>query len=100
MWSEDVVDTPAAPLPGNPPPQYPAALRATGVEGQVVARFVVDTLGRVEPSSVELPAGDSDPRFATAVRDVLPRLRFRPAAVGGHRVRQRVQQPFTFAIVR
>ena len=84
-------------LPGAPAPRYPEMLRAGAVQGRVVARFVVDTLGRVEPPSVEFPEA-SHLQFAEAVRQVLPRLRFRPAEAGGRRVRQLVQQEFRFAL--
>jgi protein TonB len=38
--------------------------------------------------------------FAAAVRDALGRARFKPAEVGGHKVRQLVEQTFTFRITR
>ena len=96
-WPSTAVEVEARPRPGNPAPRYPAALEATRVAGTVTARFVVDTLGRVEPGSVRL-AGSDDPRFADAVRRVLPRHRFHPARVGGRAVRQLVEQPFVFAV--
>jgi len=76
-------------------PVYPGVLRRAGVEGQVVVRFVVDTLGRVEAESVEVREASHAP-FADAVREVMPRLRFRPATAGGRRVRQLVEMPFEF----
>jgi protein TonB len=36
--------------------------------------------------------------FTFAVRDVLPRMKFNPAELRGAKVRQMVQQPFTFAL--
>ena len=91
-----MVDEPVAPDPRNPPPRYPEALRAAGVGGRAVARFVVDTLGRVEPGTVRVASAD-DPRFAEAAREALGRMRFRPARAGGVRVRQLVELPFAFA---
>ena len=88
------------PARGNPSPAYPEALRAAGVEARVVARFIIDTVGRVEPASVAIAGVDADPRFVDAVRAVLPRLRFRPAMAAGHRARQQVEQPFAFTLVR
>ena len=38
--------------------------------------------------------------FATAVKNALPRMRFIPAEVGDKKVRQLVQQPFSFAITK
>jgi hypothetical protein len=63
----------------------------------VSARFVVDTLGRVEPASIEITE-TTHTLFADAVRVALLRQRFLPAAAGGHLVRQLVVQPFEFRI--
>jgi protein TonB len=83
--------------PGSPPPRYPIALRAAGIEGSVEMRFVVDTLGRVEPGSATVLVS-TDPRFTAAVEEALPRLRFTPARHGGRAVRMLVQMPFRFEI--
>jgi protein TonB len=80
-------------------PRYPDALRGAGVEGRVVARFVVDTAGRVEPGSVQIVSA-AHPAFAEAVRRTLPALRFRAAEAGGRRVRQLVDMPFDFVLTR
>lgn len=78
-------------------PRYPAGLRSAGVEGEVVVRLVVDTIGRVQPGSAVVVRSSHD-AFTAAVLEVLPRLRFAPAAIGGRRVRQLVELPFTFRI--
>ncbi|MEP7383223.1 MAG: TonB family protein [Gemmatimonadota bacterium] len=78
-------------------PRYPAMLASAGIEGLVLARFVVDTLGHVERGSIEL-ASNSHAMFAQSVRDALGRMRFVPAESHGRKVRQLVQQPFTFEI--
>jgi protein TonB len=84
-------------LPGTAP-RYPDMLRQAGVEGDVRAQFVVDTLGRVEPGSVRVLEATHD-QFAAAVRTALSsRARFKPAEAGGHRVRQLVEQTFTFRL--
>lgn len=93
----DEVDRQVEPLGGGPRPDYPDALRAASVGGTVVAEFVVDTSGRPEPASFHTIRAD-DPRFVTAVRAAVLRARFRPAEAAGRRVRQLVQEPFTFAI--
>jgi len=79
------------------PPQYPAELRAAGTSGEVLMQFVVDTLGHVEVSSIK-EMKTSDARFTAAVREVLPRMRFHAAEIGGRKVRQLVQMPFQFAV--
>ncbi|MCA1840116.1 MAG: energy transducer TonB [Actinobacteria bacterium] len=86
-------------LPGNPTPRYPEALRTSGVEGQVVAVFIVDQQGRTEEASIRFTTSDS-PLFEEAVRAALRRMRFAPAEVGGVRVRQLVQMPFLFTLAR
>lgn len=78
-------------------PAYPEMLRAAGIEGRVVVRFVVDTTGRVEPGSVTTIEA-THPRFEQSVRAVLPHLRFAPAEVGGRHVRQLVEMPFQFSL--
>jgi protein TonB len=93
------VERPVTPLAGNPAPRYPAALARAGVEGEVTMRFVIDTTGRVEPESIHLVRG-THLLFERAVREVLPRLRFLPAAVGGAKVRQVVEQPFRFELAQ
>ncbi len=80
-------------------PRYPAMLASAGIEGLVLARFVVDTLGRVERRSIELTS-NSHAMFAQSVRDALGGMRFVPAESQGRKVRQLVQQPFTFEITR
>lgn len=76
---------------------FPEALRSSGVGGEVQARFVVDTLGRVESGSFKVDKTTND-LFAAAVRSHIPRMRFYPAEVGGRKVRQLVQQSFVFNI--
>lgn len=85
---------------GNPPtPRYPNALRASGVVGNVVVRFVVDTLGRAEMDGVVV-VDASHSLFADAVTSALEFYRFSPGEVGGRKVRTMVQVPFTFALTR
>lgn len=90
------VDRPAA-LLAPPRPRYPDQLRSAGVTGRVVVRLVVDTSGRVEPTSVVIREASHD-LFAHAVRAVLPGLRFVPAEVGGRKVRMLVDLPFEFRL--
>lgn len=89
----------AAPRPGNPVPAYPEILRRAHVEGRVVARFVVDTSGRIEMASVRILHEDH-PLFTAAVRATLPRLRFSPARLGERPVRMMAEMPFVFELER
>jgi periplasmic protein TonB len=81
-----------------PEPRYPAPLRDSGIQGRVVAEFVVDTLGRAEMDGLKVDAPQA--LFGEAVRAVLPRYHFTPGEAAGHKVRTRVQLPFDFALRR
>jgi protein TonB len=94
---ERFVDKVVVALPGTATPRYPSMLQSAGVEGDVRAQFVVDTLGRVEQGSVRVLAATHD-LFAAAVGDALGRARFKPAEAGGHKVRQLAEQTFTFRL--
>lgn len=93
------VEKPAASLPGSPGPRYPDILRSGGVEGTVLAQFEVDTTGRINIASFRVLRSDHA-MFEQAVRSALPNLRYLPAEIGGRKVKQLVQQPFTFALQR
>jgi hypothetical protein len=80
-----------------PQPLYPEALLFTGVPGQVLAEFVVDTLGHVELNTFGVITS-TDPKFTIAVQRVLPEWAYAPAMLNGKRVRQLVQQPFQFVV--
>jgi protein TonB len=97
--TEHFVDRPVVAMPGSASPRYPSLLQSAGVEGDVRAQFVVDTLGRVENGSVRI-LDTTHPSFADAVRDALARARFVPAEAGGRKVRQLVEQPFSFKLNR
>ncbi len=91
------VEKPVQALPGGSSPRYPDILRQAGVEGEVLAQFVVDTTGRAEMNSYKVLKTTHE-LFGNAVKQALSGMRFIPAEVGGRKVRQLVQQPFSFAI--
>jgi len=99
VFTPEHVDKAAAPRPGNPAPIYPAALRAAQIEGTVLARFIVDSVGRAESASIEFPEA-THAQFAEAVRQSLLRSRYLPAMVNGRAVRQLVEQRFAFTLAR
>jgi TonB family protein len=82
---------------GSAAPIYPPALIAKGVEGAVVTNFVIDTTGRADTTTIEI-VQSSHPLFVESVRTAIPGMRFSPAVVQGHRVRQMVEQRFQFRI--
>jgi hypothetical protein len=94
-----------------PPPRYPMSQARQRFEATVVMQFMVDTTGRAEPATIRdvWPANVPPmPRyrklaydaFVDAVRASIQAATFDPARIGGCVVRQRVQQPFTFALRR
>lgn len=95
-YSELEVDEAVVSL-GGAEPIYPEAMRTAGVEGQVVAQFIVDERGRVQTRSFKVLSATND-MFAAAVRAALPRMRFKPAKLNGQPVKQLVQQPFQFKL--
>ena len=82
---------------GGDSPVYPEFLKSSGVEGQVLAQFVVNESGRYEPGSLKI-LSSSNPAFTAAVKDALPRIKFSAAQIGGKKVQQLVQMPFQFHI--
>lgn len=93
------VDVETVAIMGTVRPEYPSALRATGIEGRVVAEFVVDERGRVDRQSFRVVSSTHN-LFADAVRRALPRMRFKPARIGDRPVAQLVQQLFVFKLDR
>jgi protein TonB len=80
-------------------PEYPSALRSSGVEGRVIAEFVVNEKGRADRESLRIITS-THKLFADAVTRALPDMRFRPARIGGKPVSQLVQQLFVFRLDR
>ena len=64
-----------------------------------MAQFVVLETGRADMDTFKILSSDND-LFSSAVRNVLPSMRFLPAEIGGKKVRQLVQLPFEFKINR
>ena len=93
------VDRPPRILGRAAEPRYPAPLRSAGIEGLVLAEFVVDTLGRAELTTLRFPEL-ANPLFGDAVREALGRYRFQPGEVAGRKVRTRVAVPFEFRLAR
>lgn len=99
VHTEATVDRIVAALPGNPSPAYPKRLSSASLDGDVLVRFVVDTTGRVEPTSVEIVHASHD-LFGESVKQWLRLTRYSPAQAGGRPVRQLVQQRVGFNLQR
>jgi len=98
-YFEFQVEKPAGPRPGNMAPRYPDMLRSAHVEGEVLAQFVVDTLGRPDMDTFKVLKSTHE-LFTEAVKGSLPNMAFSPALVGGRPVKQLIQMPFQFNLTK
>ena len=85
------------PDPRNAQPSYPEMLRSAGINGRVLAEFIVDSTGLVRPGSLVIVSATHE-LFASSVRRTVPSFRFTPARVQGRQVAQRVRVPFEFEV--
>ena len=91
------VGKPVVLQPGSAMPKYPEILREAGVEGEVLVWFAVDEQGKANVQSFKVIRATHE-LFAAAVKQALPSMRFVPAEVGGRKVKQIVEQPFSFSL--
>lgn len=100
---------PATRLPHAGWLHYPVEARDAGAQATVIEQFVVDTAGRVDPSTIheDWPAGVPPLKgdrerywreFVASVHTELATLHYAPARLGGCPVRQRVRQSFQFSL--
>ncbi|MGH7669101.1 MAG: TonB family protein [Gemmatimonadaceae bacterium] len=80
-------------------PGYPPDLLNKNIEGSVYTEYIVDTSGYADTASLVI-VRSTHPEFTQSVREALPYMRFHPAKVGNRKVRQLVEQQFTFKIRR
>lgn len=97
VFSQLEVDSTVARYPGSAAPAYPLEMLKQGVQGSVMTQYVVDTSGFADTSSLRV-LRSTHAEFTAAVRAALPYMRFYPAKVGPKKVRQLVEQEFTFKI--
>ena len=98
-YFEFQVEKPAEMLAESPKPKYPSVLESSGIAGEVQAQFVVNTQGKADLDQFKVLKSTNE-LFTQAVKNVLPRMRFSPAMIGGKPVNQLVQQSFQFAVPR
>ena len=91
------VDTAVVRAANSAAPAYPLKLLEKRIMGTVAARYVVDTTGFADTTSFEV-LNTPDPEFIKAVKEALPYMRFSPAKIGSLKVRQLVEQQFSFKI--
>ena len=98
VFMESIVEEKPSILSG-PQLVYPDLLRQAGIQGRVIVQVIVDTTGRAEMNTFKVLKSSHD-GFTQAVKNVLPNMKFYPAEIGGRKVKQMVQQPFTFALTK
>jgi protein TonB len=98
-YFEFQVEKPAEMLAESPKPKYPSVLESSGIAGEVQAQFVVSSAGKADMDTFKVLKSTNE-LFTQAVKNVLPRMRFSPAMIGGKPVNQLVQQSFQFAVPR
>jgi protein TonB len=91
------VDTAVVRSASSAAPAYPLKLLEAHIMGSVSAQYIVDTTGFADTSSFHVMKS-TNPEFIAAVREALPYMRFTPAKIGSIKVRQLVEQQFSFKI--
>ena len=91
------VDSAATRDPASAAPAYPLDLLKQNVQGSVYTQYVVDTTGFADTTSLKI-IRSTHPDFTASVRAALPYMRFAAARLSGRKVRQLVEQEFSFKI--
>jgi protein TonB len=76
-------------------PQYPEHLREGGVSGEVQLEYIIQSTGRVEPTSIRIIASDHQ-AFSQSVVEAVLQARFTPARRTGQPVAVLVRQTIRF----
>ena len=97
VFSQLEVDSTVTRYPGSAAPAYPLEMLKQNMQGSVMTQYVVDTSGFADTTSLKILKSTHED-FTAAVRAALPYMRFYPAKVGTKKVRQLVEQEFTFKI--
>jgi hypothetical protein len=97
VFTQLEVDSTVTRYPGSAAPVYPIEMLRQGLQGSVITQYVVDTTGFADSTSLKIMRATHE-QFSDAVRAALPYMRFFPAKVGSKKVRQLVEQEFSFKI--
>lgn len=80
----------------EPPVKYPAEAFQQNMEGTVILRLFVDSLGRLRPESTRVAEGSGVPALDSAAKAGVPGMRFAPARRNGRAVSTAFLQPVHF----
>jgi hypothetical protein len=86
-----------AELVKSPVFEHPRLLVEAGIAGRVVLKFIIDTTGRIEPTSIKV-LEESHPLYAQSAVAGVVSAEFRPAHFGAAAVRQLTRLPVNFAV--
>ena len=95
--TEIEVDSAVVRDPTSAAPVYPSKLLAKSIEGSTFVHYVVDTTGMVDTTTIQV-VRTTHLEFADAVRTALALMKFHPAVQASRKVRQWVEQNFSFKI--
>ncbi|MFL5506987.1 MAG: energy transducer TonB [Gemmatimonadales bacterium] len=90
------LELPPVSLNANSPVTYPPALVSQGIEGTVLLRLYVDTLGRILDDSTRVAESSGYPALDSAALRAAPELRFAPAERDGKPIAALFLQPIHF----
>lgn len=94
VFLEAQVDDPPRLLQAGPQ-RFPPVLQSAGISGRVVAEFVVDTQGHVEPGSFKV-ISSTHKAFEEPAREMILKGLFKPGRSRGQAVRVLVRQAVSF----
>jgi len=90
------IELPPVSVNANSPVTYPPALVSQGIEGTVLLRLYVDTLGRILDDSTRVAESSGYPALDSAALRAAPELRFAPAERDGKPIAALFLQPIHF----
>ncbi len=85
------------PLPGNPPPRYPALAQRRGIEGAVLVLLVISEEGKVVRGEIIESSGSS--LLDRAALSALSRWRFKPTHSANNNIVCTIMVPIKFRLV-
>jgi TonB family protein len=80
----------------EPPVHYPPVLFQKNIEGTVLLRLFVDSLGRLAPESTRIAEGSGVAALDSAARAAVPAMKFAPARRNGRPISTLFLQPIEF----
>lgn len=90
------LEEPPVALNATSPVQYPPALLAQGIEGTVLLKLYVDSMGQLARDSTRIAESSGYPALDSAALATAPTLRFAPAMRDGQPVALTFLQPVVF----